>query len=383
MVGRQSASPKEGAVSRRDRRLGKWWPATVLAALAAVLGAACSSPGSESAQAPPEAETDGSSSSGDGSSAAEGADSDEGDADDGDPEWFTPYAERVYPLAAFFGELEAEMFPEQHAAPDEPMVAIEEKTLECMTEQGFRYEVVDWAAIDAEYEAAMPSVSDEEIMTTGGYGFADSLGVPQVIESSYVDPNDAIKAGLSARELEAWERQWGVCFDRASAWFGEPGIVHYVLWEDRQALRERIDADPRIVKAQAAWSGCMAEHGHNYASQDEIGEFLDGIASPLHDRLGELGGYEHIDAAYQADLDALLAIEVEIAIADVACSKRLDQVIYEVTVEHEQRFLDENQDRLALLREELPTVTYPPVEMVCAAEKPERGPQCQLVGQVP
>ncbi len=382
-------------MSSRRSWLGTWRPVVALVALTAVLGAACSGSDSESTQAPPSAEssasgaeTDGSSSSADGSSAAEGADSegadsDAGDAHDGDPEWFTPYAERVYPLGAFLGELEAEMFPEQHAASSEPMVAIEEKTLECMTEQGFRYEVVDWVAINAEYDAAMPSISDAEVMETGGYGFAASLDVPEVIESSYVDPNDAIRAGLSARELEAWEWQWGECFDRASAWFDEPGIVHYVLWEDRQALRERIDADPRIVEAQAAWSECMAEHGHNYASQDEIGEYLDGIAGPLHDRLGELGGYEHIDAAYQAELDALLAIEVEIAIADVACSKRLDQVVYEVTVEHEQRFLDENQDRLALLREELPTVTYPPVEVVCAAEKPARGPQCQLVGQAP
>ncbi len=355
--------------------LGLRWLAAV--ALLAVLGVACSGSDSESAQDPPagegaasEAETDGSvAPAGDGSSAVEGADPEgadpdggdpeRDDADDGEPEWFTPYEERVYPLSAFIGELEADLFPEQHAAASEPMVAIEEKTLECMTEQGFRYEVVDWAAIDAEYEAAMPSVSDEEIMTTGGYGFADSLGVPQVIESSYVDPNDAIKAGLSASELEAWEQYYAVCAIRANAWFDSPGIVHSVLWEDRQALRARIDADPRVAEAQAGWSECMAEHGHSYVSQDEIGEYLDGIAGPLQERLRALGGHEHIDAAFQADLDALLAIEVEIAAADVACSKRLDQVVYEATVDHQQRFVDENEDRLALLREELPTMTVP------------------------
>ncbi len=356
----------------RPDALGVWW---LLAAFVVVAGVACTGTGSESAEDPVAAEAASGGAERDGaevtatvseagSQAAdgadlEGADPELSDADDGEPEWFTPYEERVYPLSAFIGELEAELFPEQHAASSEPMVAKEAMTLECMTEQGFRYEVVDYAAIEADIDAARPRMSDEEVMTTQGYGFAASLGVPHVTESSYVDPNDAIKAGLSAEELEAWERQWVVCRLRADAWFDSPGIVHNVLWEDRQALRERIDADPRVVEAHAAWSGCMAERGHNYVTQDEIGEYLDGIASPLLDRLRALGGPDHIDAAFQADLDALLAIEVEIAAADVACSKRLDQVVYEATRDHQQRFVDENQDRLALLREEIPTMTVP------------------------
>lgn len=55
-----------------------------------------------------------------------------------------------------------------------------------------------------------------------------------------------------------------------------------------------------------------------------------------------------------------MAIEIEIAVADLACKTPLDQTEYKVRVEHQQRFLDDNQDRLALLRYELPTMTMPP-----------------------
>lgn len=274
-------------------------------------------------------------------------------------EWFTPYEERVSPLAEFIGELTEEVFPETLQLHLDPMAALEEMTYSCMTTQGFRYEMVDWSAINAEIEASLPDLTDEEVMTRWGYGFADSLDAPEVIETTYVDPNDAIKAGLSPGELQDWERQWEECHGRADAELDRPLVITWALRDDKMALRDQISSDPRVVRAVVGWSDCMAEQGHRYANRDEIFAYLDGIASALQDRLMALGGHGNIDAAFQAELDALLAMEVEIATADVACKKRLEQVIYEVTVEHEQRFLDDHEDRLALLREELPTMTMP------------------------
>ena len=366
-------------MSRRGRGSGAWWPAALLAALALVLGAACSGSDPESAQDPPAGEvssngagSDGSATVGAGASAAERADPEDadpgdvdpegGDADDGEPEWFTPLEERVYPLSAFIGELAAELFPGSQRFDSDPMAVREQMTLECMTGQGFRYEVMDWAAISAEADAAMPDLAAEDEMAAGGYGFADSLGAPLVFESSYVDPNLAIKAGLSSGELEAWERQYFECVHEAQDEYFESTVIYQALAEDMDALQERIDTDPRVVEAQAGWSACMAEQGHDYLNRDAIWDYLSPIADRLQARLRALSGPEHDDeayrdAAYLADVDALREIEVEIAVADIACRKRLDQVVYEVTVEHEQRFLDENQDRLALLREEIPTMT--------------------------
>jgi len=239
------------------------------------------------------------------------------------------------------------------------MAVVEDMVYGCMTTQGFRYEVVDWAAIDAEIEAATPNLTDEESMITSGYGFAYSLDAPQVIETSYVDPNEEIKAGLSPNEREAWEEQWGECFDAAAAERDRSQVIYFVLQDDMEVLREGINSDPRVVAAASGWSACMADHGHSYTSPKEIFRYLDGMAQPLQDRLRELGGHDNIDAAFQADLDALMDIEVEIATADVACSRPLDQVVNKVKAEHEQRFLDDNEDRLALLREDLPTMTLP------------------------
>lgn len=265
----------------------------------------------------------------------------------------------VSPLSEFIRTLASDAFPETQKFSPDPMAVVEDMVYDCMTAQGFRYEVVDWAAIDAEIDAALPNMAYEESLTSSGYGFAESLDAPEAFETSYVDPNEAIKAGLSEDELEAWERQWGECFDTAAAERDRSQVIYFALQDDMAALRERINSDPRVVAATAGWSSCMADHGHSYTSTEELLAYLDGIADPLQDRLVALGGHDNIDAAFQADLDALMSIEIEIARADVVCSRRLDQVVNEVKIEHEQRFLDENEDRLALLREELPTMTVP------------------------
>lgn len=334
--------------------------------LIAVLAAACS--GSDS-QSPADNAHEGDSvpaedAGGAGGPAAEGSHPDSAGldgvaADSEEPDWFTPYEERVYPLEAFIRDVTAEAFPEQHEFRSEPMAAIEDLTQDCMTAEGFRYVAVDWAALDAQIDASTPSLAEEDFLPLWGYGLSYSLGKRQEIEPGYVDPNEAIRAGLSPNELEAWEEQWGECFDSASAWFDQAEVMHWALQDEIEALNERISTDPRIAEATAGWSACMAQRGHGYANHDEIFGYLGSLADPLRDRLRTLGGTDQIDAALQADLDALLAIEVEIAVADLACKKRLDQALYEVTVEYQQRFLNDNEDRLALLREDLPTMTVP------------------------
>lgn len=242
------------------------------------------------------------------------------------------------------------------------MVTHENIRYECMTAAGFRYAKVDWAAIDAEIAAASQSMAEEDYMPIRGYGMADSLDTPEVIESAYVDPNDEIRGSLSEGELAAWKEQDFECKSQAQmAVVVQPRMVYHTLQDELQILREHIDADARIAAATLAWSACMADQGHHYANQEEIFEYLSGFADPLVERLRAIGGPDNIDAAFQADLDALQAMEVEIAVADLACKKHLEQVIYEVIVEHEERFLEEHEDRLALLREELPTMD--PCEM--------------------
>lgn len=296
--------------------------------------------------------------------------SDTADGTDGNPgaeldDVFTPYEERVRPLSAFLAELEQDVYA--YTDYPDPMATIEDMKFDCMTEQGFRYARIDWDAINAEFEAASPSLAEEDYMPTRGYGVADSLDAPEAIEidDPYVDPNNAIKEGLSAAELEAWEAQRIECVTLAQhEVLHRPGyfIIRFALRDELAALADRIAADPRLVEENRLWAECMAEQGHHYANKDEIFDYLHSISEPLLERLAALGGHDRIDAAFQADLDALMATEVEIAVADLACKRPLEQIQYEVKVEHEQQFLEDHEDRLALLRQELPTMSLPPID---------------------
>ena len=349
------------------------------AVVAVVLAAGCSETGSESqtvegvsaelsaeaasenAQGGAEAEPAESSvsaedPSGEGDGGSDESDPDEeasdGSAEDGADEQLWS------PLGAFLADLRTEAFPDHDFS--DPMAAIEQMKYDCMTEQGFRYAMIDWAAKSAARAAVTPAVDEEDYMSTHGYGYADSIDAPEVFEHGYVDPNDAIRDSMSQSEFEAWESHRRECVHHAQTEISRPGVIYLALEDELAALQERVDADPRIAEATAEWSACMAKRGHSFSDQDEIHAYLGGIANPLLNRLRALGGHEHIDAAFQADLDALQAIEAEIAVADLACEETLQQVRYEVKVEHEQQFLDDNQDRLALLRQEAPTMTMPP-----------------------
>ncbi len=373
----------------------------MLAALALVSGAACSGSGPESAQDPSAGEvsssgagSDDSATVGDEALAAESADPEGADPDgaEGDDAGGDSGQVRGYPLEAFIAEMRAELFPEQHAIADW-WAAKDQMTQECMADHGLRYELrhsaTDAGAEDAETAAEPPGPSEEDVdamVAFGGYGLADSLlYVPGAVESddSYVDLNEVIRDGLSASERKAWDRQRADCHFEVSKWFEEPDIVTWQFELPYQALFEGIRADPRLVAAIASWPECMAQRGHSYDSQDAIHQYLNSIAGPLRSRLRALGGPDRIDAEFQADLDAFRALEADIAVADVACSDRVEQVIREVRFEHEQRFLDENQARMAaLLREGSPTITapasYEEVQRlwVCAPTRSEPGPQC-------
>lgn len=169
----------------------------LVAALAGLLVAACS--GADSDAAPVTAqeengEASGESASGDLSapdslSQTESSSSKDTDANrDGEPsvaatgkntdDDLAPQEERVSPLGAFLTELRSEVFGDHDFS--DPMGSIERMKHDCMTEQGFRYAEIDWAAIDAEFEATTPSLAEEDYMPTRGYGIADSLDAPDI-----------------------------------------------------------------------------------------------------------------------------------------------------------------------------------------------------------
>lgn len=282
-------------------------------------------------------------------SAAQGGGAD--DAGDG----FVPYEERRTPLDGFLANLTTEAFPD-HDYPD-PDAAVEDMIFDCMASEGFRYARVDHDAWDAGFDQSLVSVFGRDYAAAHGYGITRRLG-HETLGSSYVDPNLAIRDGLSESQLTAWDQRFYEC--QQPAWEkvlfppqeAEQALLR-VFEDELDALQARIETDPRIAAATAEWSACMAAEGYRYSDQREVIGYLRGLGAPLEARIESQGGLEQIDASLRADLDSLLAQEIEIALTDYRCSRPLEKVRYEVAVEHQERFLEDNQDRLALLGDEL------------------------------
>jgi len=343
---------------RAARAMAKCLAAVVTTAVLAVQCVACSSGGSGSSDddgeaiplpstavaVPDTGPEDAASSSAHGDDAP-------GEAGDG----FVPYEQRHTPLDAFLTNLTTEAFPD-HDYPD-PDAAVEDMIHDCMAAEGFRHARVDHDAWDAGFDHSLVGVIGLDYAAAHGYGITRRLGREE-LASSYVNPNIAIRDSLSESQLKAWDQRFGECQRPALEMVlfppqeAEQALLR-VFEDELDALQARIETDQRVAAATAEWSACMADEGYRYSDQRKVIGHLQGLGAPLAARIETQGGLDEIDASLRADLDALLATEIEIAVTDYRCSRPLEKVRYEVTVEHEELFLEENQDRLALLRDEL------------------------------
>jgi hypothetical protein len=226
-------------------------------------------------------------------------------------------------------------------------------------------------------------------------------GEPPIIEET---PWEEIEA-MSPEEQEAFfdeaYRDWEPtgCMNEAYEEAYGGGEADMAFWdefgEDFEEFWTRADADPRIVEAQAGWSACMAEKGHDFADQEEMytylfgtevgGEYVEGEFSVRvnelitwpGDEFGEGGeggfadttvalteegeegeGFEEGEFEYygpEYDLELLQPLideEISLAVADWECSQDLQELFETVYKELEQEFLEENLDRLVAFKKE-------------------------------
>ena len=260
------------------------------------------------------------------------------------------------PLDSFLAGLISEDYPAAYAA--DPDAVEQDLMYDCMTAEGFRYVRIDRDAEAAGFGPGDVAVDGEEYASAHGYGITRRVGSQGIISSTYVNPNRAITDGLSESEREAWGEQYNECNRLAFEEVRDPlqlpwNALHAHFGDELEDMDDRFWADPRITAATAEWSACMAQEGYSFAHEREPIGYLHGLAGPLEERVLAAGGLDHIDADLQAELDALLAQEVDIALADTVCSGPLDEAHSEVRADHQRRFLEEHQDRLALLRAEL------------------------------
>jgi len=195
--------------------------------------------------------------------------------------------------------------------PRAMQMKVQEKIAECMTAEGWEYTPYVGASVGG--GLAFSEHDEEEYRKTYGFGIAtQSLVFKEMLEAEQddeaTDPNAEIVKGMSEderaeyntalygemaaaptqEELEAMTEEELAEFNARR--MGGPGGCTERAWsqalpaeaffeEFGDALEDAFDrasADPRIVKADADWSACMAERGHEFASQEEMYTYLYG-----------------------------------------------------------------------------------------------------------
>lgn len=293
---------------------------------------------------------------------------------------------------------------------------IQEDIRVCMAELGFDY--MPAVAPEGTFEV-WEEADEEERVRTQGFGITTWFGNEEELAggAEWVDPNQDKVEAMSQSERQAWnDALYGSEEEHEASQVEhideETGETYYVgdryglgcsgkayetayggkeleaLWEELspafEELHQRVQADPRIVDANAEWSTCMAAAGYDgLASRDEMGETayddfqqrfdaivdleqsdpLAGWSEAEVDAFFEEKTQEEINAVFKqaqqeaeanVDQEALAALqqeEIDMAVADWECGQGLNDLLTEVSEDFEGDFIAENQATLEQIRD--------------------------------
>jgi hypothetical protein len=242
----------------------------------------------------------------------------------------------------------------------------------CMKEQGFDYVPVDPTAQLAAVTGSS-RLSDEDFTKQFGYGISTFWGRG----GAQADPNQQYRRSLTLADRAAYShalygendgatvddaldtgdfsKLGGCTLQATQAVFGGTQVLTQ-LQGKLDDLDERINADPRMVRALEKWTSCMAAAGYRYEEPDEIDsslmKLMERIVGPLPGKFatGPAGGAK--PPPYdRAALAALQREEVATARQDLACEqKRIAPVESVVRPEYEARFRQQNRALFSQLK---------------------------------
>lgn len=232
---------------------------------------------------------------------------------------------------------------------------IEELTAECMEEKGIEYTA--WLPPDF-YIGEAPiyevGLTDSEWKLRFGYGFfaAPLFEVRWTREHAEKlgegNPNQEHHA---PEGVEYWEESWA-CGDLAELEVrGEPVSELIPVLEEawnplvsaREDVQSDLENDSRLIGALGEWAACMAGKGYDFATEEDIHDYL---SSKLDDFLSDDGE----DSFPEAEIEPLAEEELAIAADDVACRAELDPLYEELRAEYEGRFIAEHREQLEKIR---------------------------------
>ena len=225
-------------------------------------------------------------------------------------------------------------------------------------------------------------------------------GEPEIIEDTPWEEIEAMTPEEQEQFFDEAYRDWQPtgCMNEAYEEAYGGGEADMAFWEefgdDFEEFWTRAEADPRIVEAEAGWSACMAEKGHEFADQEEMytylfgtevgGEYVEGefqarvneVVTWPWDEFEEEGfvdttvvmteegeesseyeeeEFEYPEPEYDIELlQPLIDEEISLAVADWECSQDMQQLYETVYKEIEQQFVEENLDRLVAFKAENP-----------------------------
>ncbi len=256
----------------------------------------------------------------------------------------------------------------------------ERRTATCMREQGFEYKPVDYSQFD-DLGSAL-AFEGEEFAKEYGFGIATSIdGNFEELAESFVDPNQEYLSSLSEGEQEAYYNALMggsltiESFDEAQEF--EPAGCQGDAYEEAfssfasfdefgdelDAMEQQMESDPRVVEANATWAACMFDRGYGYTDAEDArsdiqrryddlvrndtgGGFPDALAEEAGDDEGGviIVGGPIFSPETQAKVDDLAVEEREVAVASWTCEQPIEDVLDEVRIEYELRFVEQYGD---------------------------------------
>ncbi|PKQ27244.1 MAG: hypothetical protein CVT64_02095 [Actinobacteria bacterium HGW-Actinobacteria-4] len=317
-------------------------------------------------------------------------------------------------IASIMGMDQDEWSPESQRKQED---LIQESIARCMAEQGWEYIPVVYPNDFSEY-----TDEDEEArIKREGLGIAYwtlNQGGDEFYEdpwADFVDPNTAYVESLSEAEMTAYyEALYGTqeeqeaetvleidpetgeeyyvsygygtgCQGKAyEEVYGEDQNYNEDYWEAISKFYEelylRVEADPRMVKLNTDWSGCMKSAGFDFKTRMEFWEKayeeyyerhneilgpdyyadpFDGWTESQIDDFWNTASDAEIDAMFnrqqsltddqRAQLEELLADEIKLATANFECEKGFREKEQDIYAEIEAAYAEENRAELEAL----------------------------------
>lgn len=149
-----------------------------------------------------------------------------------------------------------------------------------------------------------------------------------------------------------------------------------------EGMEEQLENDPRIVELTDNWVRCMADKSYSFTAPEDVWREVERRMEPIRSAVwgGDMFGpaafdmtpedmeamtEEELDEFFsdfqppapeitsetQAMLDAVIAYEIPLAVADFGCQQGSERVYMEVQKEIELRFIEENQGEITAFLE--------------------------------